>query len=321
MLRASLISLIVPALPCMAGTISLQLPVECTLGQDCYIQNYVDRDPGPGARDAGCGTLTYDGHKGTDFALPTLAGMRAGVAVLAAAPGVVTAIRDGEPDRAFIEGAPVTGRECGNGIVIALGDGWETQYCHLREGSVSVRPGETVAAGQPLGLVGQSGKAAFPHLHLALRHDGAVVDPFDPDPTRACDRGGARDSLWSPPLAYTPSGLLGIGFTTTPPSFEAVKAGVPVDTRLPSSGPALLVWVYGFGAQAGDEIEITIDGPRGEILRHASPVERSQALFYRYSGRKTPPGGWPAGHYRTRAALIRKGETLAVEEAETDVSR
>ncbi|WP_098410577.1 M23 family metallopeptidase [Thioclava sp. ES.031] len=156
------------------------MPVECTLGQDCYIQNYVDRDPGPGARDAGCGGLTYDRHKGTDFALLTEAQMQAGVQVIAAAPGRVIATRDGEPDGAYASGQTAAGKECGNGIVIDLGHGWQTQYCHLRDGSISVTRGDQVAAGAPLGLVGQSGKAEFPHLHLSLRHDDTVIDPFDP---------------------------------------------------------------------------------------------------------------------------------------------
>jgi murein DD-endopeptidase len=32
-------------------------------------------------------------------------------------------------------------------VVIDHGGGWETQYCHLREGSVLVRPDETLDAG------------------------------------------------------------------------------------------------------------------------------------------------------------------------------
>jgi D-3-phosphoglycerate dehydrogenase len=48
----------------------------------------------------------------------------------------------------------IAGRECGNGVVIAHEDGWETQYCHMRRGSVAVQPGERVARGQTLGLVG-----------------------------------------------------------------------------------------------------------------------------------------------------------------------
>ena len=76
----------------------LALPLDCTLGESCFIQNYVDDDPGPGAADFTCGALTYDGHKGTDFALTSIAAMEAGVTVRAAAPGVVRGVRDGMPD-------------------------------------------------------------------------------------------------------------------------------------------------------------------------------------------------------------------------------
>jgi hypothetical protein len=43
--------------------------------------------------------LSYDGHTGTDFALPSLAAMQAGVAVTASPPPrQVAALRDGMPD-------------------------------------------------------------------------------------------------------------------------------------------------------------------------------------------------------------------------------
>ena len=106
---------------------------------------YVDLDPGPGFKDYMCGTrLGEDGHSGTDFAIPSLAAMRAGVPVLAAADGRVRNIRDGMEDVsvAVIGQAAIEGRNCGNGLAIQHGDGWETQYCHLRKGSVAVQPGE-----------------------------------------------------------------------------------------------------------------------------------------------------------------------------------
>ena len=89
--------------------------------------------PGPAATDFTCGPLSYDGHDGTDIALPTRAAMAEGVAVLAAAPGTVTGIRDGIADFAPV----IQGKECGNGVVIDHGAGWVTQYCHLRQGSVA----------------------------------------------------------------------------------------------------------------------------------------------------------------------------------------
>ena len=73
-------------------------PVACEIGRTCVIQQYVDHDPGPGARDYTCGTLVYDGHTGTDIRVPDLAAQRAGVDVLAAADGAVLRTRDGMAD-------------------------------------------------------------------------------------------------------------------------------------------------------------------------------------------------------------------------------
>ncbi len=133
----------------------LELPVAGQIGALCVVQNYVDQDPGPGGRDHTCGSLTYDGHKGTDIRVPGRPEMAAGVAVLAAAPGVVRARRDGEADRAASQAGP----EAGNAVVLDHGGGWESQYSHLRQGSVAVATGQRVAAGSRLGLFGWSGRA------------------------------------------------------------------------------------------------------------------------------------------------------------------
>ncbi|OOY33277.1 hypothetical protein BMI88_05355 [Thioclava sp. F36-6] len=298
----------------MAGTFlsdapKLEMPVECTLGQDCFIQNYVDRDPGSGVRDAGCGGLTYDGHKGTDFALLTEAQMQAGVQVIAAAPGRVIATRDGEPDGAYASGLTVSGKECGNGITIDLGHGWQTQYCHLREGSISVNRGDRVKAGEPLGLVGQSGQAEFPHLHLSLRHEDTVVDPFDPDMQDAC-ASDATQTLWTAPITYRPSGWLDAGLTATVPRFETILAGAPLPP--PSdTAPALILWGYGFGLRTGDTIGFEITGPDGISIRTTSEVDASKARFFRYVGKKAPPGGWPKGRYDGQITLSRDGAVIA----------
>ena len=125
-----------------ALAILLQKPIDCQIGQDCFIQNYVDLGPDTTYCDAFGGALSYDKHKGTDFRVP-FANMQAGVAIKSAAPGVVRGVRDGMEDIRIRQGGEeiIKGRECGNGVVILSPDGTETQYCHMRKGSLRVKAG------------------------------------------------------------------------------------------------------------------------------------------------------------------------------------
>ena len=51
-------------------------------------------------------------------------------------------------------------------------------YAHLADGSVRVRKGQLVAAGQPIGRVGRSGRASSPHLHFEVRLANAGDEPW-----------------------------------------------------------------------------------------------------------------------------------------------
>ena len=88
---------------------SLSLPLKCSLGKDCFIQQYTDIDPGPEARDYRCGSATYDGHKGTDFRVLSLEAAARGVPVLASAPGGSRACVTASQDRliAYAGGSPL----------------------------------------------------------------------------------------------------------------------------------------------------------------------------------------------------------------------
>ena len=298
------------AAPAMAD-LSLVPPVDCTLGETCFIQNYFDTDPGPGRRDFACGHLSYDGHDGTDFAVPTLADMAAGVAVLAPAAGTVVGTRDGMPDIAFnAPGAPpLDGRDCGNGVGIDHGGGWRTQLCHLARGSVAVRTGDSVAAGQPVGRIGLSGRTEFPHVHLSVFRDGQKVDPFRPDSADTCDTGPAQ-GLWADPLAYVPAAVTGAGLATDPPDFAAALAGLPPATDLPASGPALVAWAVVMGPKTGDRLILRITGPQGPVHDQTVTFDADQARAFRFSGRRTPATGWPPGPYSAEITLIRGNAVL-----------
>ena len=304
------------ASPALAEGFSLSLPIACDLTTDCFIQQYVDSDPSSDVSDFTCSTLSYDGHKGTDFALRNRAEIARNVPVLASAAGRVKGLRDGMADSGYSDAtaANIDGRECGNGVVIDHGDGWETQYCHLKMGSIQVASGQQVNAGDPLGYVGQSGKAAFPHVHLSVRKDGNVVDPFDPDGKTTCGTPG-DSNLWTDRPDYRAGGLIAVGMTDAIPDFDDIKAGVAAQTNLSADASAMVVWGYLFGSQPGDIVNLSITGPDGMIISDDITLKKAQAQSFRAIGKKGRRA-WPSGDYTGTATLIR-GPQIIGEQSTT----
>ncbi|MBE7217782.1 MAG: M23 family metallopeptidase [Caulobacteraceae bacterium] len=287
--------------PPPAGAPVLDFPLACELGRTCFVQRYLDRDPGPGARDYTCGTDTQDGHNGTDIRLRDFADMRRGVAVLAMASGRVARTRDGEPDVSVRERGlqNLDGRNCGNAVVIDHGNGWESQYCHMARGSVAVKPGEVVRAGQPIGRVGLSGETEFPHLHIGLSHAGAAVDPFAPGPggtpPGAC---GSGASLWRHTPPYLTRVVINTGFADRAVDMPAIEAG---DIAPPTpAAPILAAYARLIDLKRGDRLSLTLMAPGGQVLAPAAepPLAHDEQIAYLLAGKRRPPSGWPRGVYR-----------------------
>ncbi len=318
-MRAALVALFV-ATPVAANPPQLALPIDCELGTDCYIQNYVDNDPTTGVADFACGRQSYDGHKGTDFALIDLAQMRAGVAVLAAADGRITGTRQHLIDRIVDPKNPhdLNGLDCGNGVAIDYGDGWRGQYCHLAQGSITVKAGDFVRQGDVLGNVGLSGNTSFPHVHVSLRHGDQVVDPFAPDATQSC---GPQPDLWDNSVTYTPGGIISASITTQIPEFTDALNDDTQRVVLPAKAPNMILWTIAHGVRAGDEIRMQITGPDGTLFTHQETLEKTQARIFRYRGKKQRgvAHGWPAGDYTGRVTLSRDGEIIDAFQIETRV--
>jgi murein DD-endopeptidase MepM/ murein hydrolase activator NlpD len=86
-------------------------------------------------------------------------------------------IRPGETDQAYQERVAqeqakllAGGIEAilGNHVVIDHGNGEFSVYAHLKPGSVTVKAGDQVVAGQIFAAVGTSGNSTQPHLHFQL---------------------------------------------------------------------------------------------------------------------------------------------------------
>ncbi|MDP6574387.1 MAG: M23 family metallopeptidase [Rhodospirillales bacterium] len=293
--------------------LGLGLPLSCEIGKTCWIVNYVDLDKSKKVRDYNCGKSSYDGHKGVDFAIRDMGVMRKGVPVLAAAAGTVAGLRDGMKDVDFnLIGGPraVKGKECGNGVTLRHKDGWSTQYCHLRRGSVSVRKGQRVAAGERLGLVGHSGLAMFPHVHIQVRKGRKIVDPFvGAGPSKKCGLGVTP--LWKrqvlAALPYQSTAIYSAGFSATKPEVRGVRDGKYQETELPRNAAKLFLWAEIFHVRAGDRLTLTITGPDGKTLVRSSMTEkRDLARAFRPGGIPRPGDAWPEGVYRGEFRLTRK---------------
>ncbi len=95
-------------------------------------------------------------HRGIDFAAP------AGSQVVAVAAGVVTYSKE----------------RFGYGRTVEInhGNGYVTRYGHNQRVLVSV--GDTIQKGQPIALIGSTGRSTGPHLHFEVLKEGRAVDPM-----------------------------------------------------------------------------------------------------------------------------------------------
>lgn len=293
------------------------LPVACTPGTDCWVLNYPDVGPDKDgmATDPACLARTYEDHKGTDFAITDETAMKKGVAVLAAKDGTVARVRDGEADRwpteADIEKVKADRRECGNAVLVDHGHGWQTMYCHMKKGSIVVKPNQKVRAGDKIGQVGLSGFTEFPHLHFGVIHKDKVVDPFTgKDLTSPC--GGGSSPLWSPAsnLSYQPLAFFHLGFDTKPPSLKEIDRQRTSRAALRKDASALVFHAIILGAREDDVAHISITAPDGKIFAEKTITQdKNRARQMYYIGRRvreTAP--LQTGSYVGKITVTRRGD-------------
>lgn len=76
----------------------------------------------------------------------------------------------------------------GNHVVIDHGNGEFSRMGHLKSGSVKVKAGQAVKAGDPIGAMGSSGSSLFPHLHYELATGADMKAEGLPSTFRNLDR-------------------------------------------------------------------------------------------------------------------------------------
>ena len=155
----------------------------------------------------------------------------------------------------------------------------------------AVKTGEVVEAGTVLGQIGLSGRTQFPHVHLSVRKDRKVVDPFDPDGRVTCGEPD-EDTLWSEPLPYRAGAVLYAAFVDNIPAFEDVKSGRAAAKSLPVDAPAIVVFGFGFGAKKGDQMRLILEGPTGIMLDKTVLIKKTKRnCFALLVGSCPKPGG------------------------------
>ena len=289
----------------------LGLPIDCQIGPDCFVQNYVDHRAGKSYQDYRCGYLTNDGHSGTDFRLRHHAAIDDGVAVIAASKGTVRHIRDGMPDIdvRVVGRDAVTDRGLGNAVVIDHGGGWRTIYGHMQRGSIAVAVGQHVGAGQKLGLIGLSGLTEFPHVHFEVRFAKRSIDPFVGLQTHT-GRHIGKKPMWRPEalarLDYRPTFLLGAGFSTRPMKRAAMQYGLYERSILSGKHGSLHFGVFVAGLYLGDRFDIRITDRIGKTLRKGSSTIKQPATVKFRSLTHSQATPLPSGRYKAQFNLYRK---------------
>lgn len=106
------------------------------------------------------GIRTYRMHRGVDLGLCHGEDRT----IVAAFAGVVTKVRNQGRRRGY-----------GKYVILDHGNGLTTLYAHLASWKVNV--GDTIQAGDTIGVGGNTGRSFGAHLHFEMRFNGTYIDP------------------------------------------------------------------------------------------------------------------------------------------------
>ena len=284
------------AIPAKANAIELLFPVACHLMTDCWITDHVDLDQGLSrSEDYMCGDKASDNNKSTHISLANRKAASNIFPVMASANGTVIKAQN-------------VGGFCGEHVVIQHDDHWETSYCHLKEASVKIRKGQTVARGDVIGEIGLSGLTEWPHLSFAVTRNGMVFDPFSGRSTlEGCHT--KSQPLWeggfNPP--YEPAHVTDIGFTVGRVAERDIALGnMPDIDRIDVKTPQLSVWAMLMNIKRNDQITMILENPDEKVINKIQiSVEDDKNIFPIYFVTRRKDFLWPSGYYKGSVTITR----------------
>jgi murein DD-endopeptidase MepM/ murein hydrolase activator NlpD len=265
--------------PVTSQTVTYNFPLRLAPGVPGYagfrVSAFVDHNPTSGSGailDYNSGTRTYDGHRGTDYALWPFSWNKldAGeMQVIAAAAGKIVGK----------ENVDSTDHNCGSSIsserwnYVALlhADGRMTLYGHMRYNSLTSKGmGQTVAQGEYLGTVASSGNSSGPHLHFEVRYgsytDAEWIDPY-------AGPSSQPESLWASQRPYIDSAINRIATHSAPPSTPDLC--LPTITNLQDSFTTprtIYFYTYYRDYQGTLATQFKLYRPDGSLSPLAAPV-------------------------------------------------
>lgn len=208
-----------------AAPVTYNFPLQMAPGLPDYagfrVSAFVDHNPTSGQTqilDYNGGNRTYDGHRGTDYALYPFSWnkVNAGeVQVIAAAAGTIVSKSDNDStDHNPCDGG--SGSDYWNVIALRHADDRITIYGHMRYNSLTSKGiGQTVTDGEYLGTAASSGNSSGPHLHFEVHNSSfASTDWIDPYAGPNSQLG----SLWASQRPYYDSAINRLTTHASPPS-------------------------------------------------------------------------------------------------------
>lgn len=179
-------------------TISLTLPLQCTLGEDCFILYYPDRIVQGGFRDYKCGKLSFENNKSVVFNYISATEELPGIEVIAASEGVVSKVVLDKPTKG-VNSMVNTGIPY---VIISHKNGFKTKYSFLNRHKILVKKGQRVSRADVIAFTNDI-NAGFNELYFSVLKRGRAIDPFlGADAAYGCDSRGK--SLWQDNIPYTP---------------------------------------------------------------------------------------------------------------------